>query len=80
MFPVDISAPAERVDLTPSTGKWGRPYSKNCLEAGDIIDIAAIYVENVVKISCKKRRFIDKAAFFVDKSRILWYKIDVRER
>ena len=29
---------AYRVDLTPSTGKWGRPYSKHRQGLGDIED------------------------------------------
>ncbi len=35
------------VDITPSTGSRGRPYSKNCLWVADIIFIAATHVESV---------------------------------
>ena len=42
---------AYRVDLTPSTGKWGRPYSKNCFVLVDIIFVAATHVESVCLIS-----------------------------
>ena len=44
---------AYRVDLTPSTGKWGRPYPKNVIGAYDIIFVAAIHVETVVLLRRK---------------------------
>ncbi len=41
---------AYRVDLTPSTGKWGRPYSKNWQGLGDIIFVATTHVESIVSL------------------------------
>ena len=42
---------AYRVDLTPSTGKRGRPYSKNWQGIGDIIFVATTHCESVVLMS-----------------------------
>lgn len=46
-------APVNVVDLTPSTGKKGRPYSKNWQGIGDIIFVASTHVESVVMMSRK---------------------------
>lgn len=44
---------AEGVDLTPSTGKRGRPYSKNWQGIGDIIFVATTHIESVVLLGWK---------------------------
>lgn len=46
---------AYRVDLTPSTGNWGRPYSKNRKGLGDIIFVAAPHVESVVLLDVNRQ-------------------------
>lgn len=38
------------MDIFPRTGKWGRPYSKNCFVLVDIIFVATTHCESVCKL------------------------------